>query len=219
LKSDLAQTSPLAPEPLNLIIADGRGAAEASLIRAAQLGFMSRLVTARLKGEAREVALVVSAMAKDAPALHCLILAGETTVTLRGSGQGGRNQEVALAAAIELDGWPGIAIGCFATDGEDGNSDAAGACINGTTAGAARLAAMDPRAYLDENDSYRFFENLENQALSDGEQLLDSMPGGLIKTGPTGTNVNDLLFVLTYPHENGNETAPKRIDGRPLRYS
>jgi hydroxypyruvate reductase len=139
-------------------------------------------VTTHLEGESREVGRIAAALAKDLPAGRCLVLGGETTVTLRGSGTGGRNLETALAAGIALDGWPNRAIATFATDGEDGPSGAAGAIVDGLTHRRAQELGMDSRGYLDDNNSLRYFEGV----------------GGLIRTGPTGTNVNDLIFVFHY---------------------
>jgi hydroxypyruvate reductase len=110
----------------------------------------------------------------------CLVWGGETTVTIRGEGKGGRNQELALAAALALDGWPDLLLMALATDGTDGPTDAAGAVVTGETMARARGLGLDARAALHVNDSYRFFDAL----------------GDLIRTGPTGTNVNDLLFIL-----------------------
>ena len=113
----------------------------------------------------------------------CLILGGETTVTVHGRGKGGRNQELALAAALALDGWPDVAIASLGTDGTDGPTDAAGAVATGETLKAGRALGLDAAAALADNDSYRYFSAL----------------GDLIITGPTGTNVNDLTFVLAWP--------------------
>ena len=115
-------------------------------------------------------------MAKPA----CLIAGGETTVTLRGDGNGGRNQELALAAALHLDGWPAITLLSGGTDGTDGPTDAAGALVDGATLARARAMDLQARAFLDRNDAYHFF-----QALDD-----------LVITGPTGTNVMDLQILL-----------------------
>ncbi|MGB4678437.1 MAG: MOFRL family protein, partial [Aggregatilineales bacterium] len=111
-----------------------------------------------------------------------LILGGETTVTVRGDGRGGRNQELALAAALALDGAAGIAVTSFATDGVDGPTDAAGAIVTGETVRRAREMGLDARNFLQRNDSYTFFERV----------------GGLIRLGPTGTNVNDVALALVY---------------------
>jgi hydroxypyruvate reductase len=94
---------------------------------------------------------------------------------------------LALSTALALDGWPGVLVMALATDGTDGPTDAAGAIVNGETATRARELGLDLRASLDANDSYAAFDAL----------------GDLIRTGPTGTNVNDLLFVLVEDIENG----------------
>lgn len=167
----------------HIIIGDVRQAAEAALNAAAELGFDARLLTTHLEGEAREVGRVVAALAKDAASNTCLVLGGETTVTVTKDGLGGRNQELALAAAIALDGWPGRVVATFATDGDDGPTDAAGGLVTGQTMIAARQLGLQAENYLDNNDSYHLLE----------------ATGSLIKTGQTGTNVNDLTFVLTYP--------------------
>jgi len=138
-------------------------------------------------GETREVARVHVAIAREIvasgrPAKRpaCLISGGETTVTLRGCGLGGRNQEFVLAAAIELAGCPGVLVLSGGTDGTDGPTDAAGAIADGGTVAGAAGKGLDARRYLDENDSYHFFE----------------ATGGLLITGPTRTNVMDVRLVL-----------------------
>jgi glycerate 2-kinase len=171
-------------EVVNLIIGDVRRVAEAAVQAAGDLGFSTTLLTVHLEGEAREIGKVAASLAKDAKDGSCLVLGGETTVTVRGPGKGGRNQELALAAAVSLDGWERTAIISFASDGEDGPTDAAGAIVTGETITRARNLSIDPLLYLDQNDSYRFFEEV----------------GGHIRTGPTGTNVNDLVFILKYAH-------------------
>jgi glycerate 2-kinase len=172
--------------PLNFIVGDVRKAAEAALAKAAEMGFATQLLTARLEGEAREVGLIAAAVAKDTPPNYCLILGGETTVTLRGDGKGGRNLETALSAAIALEGWPHLAIASFATDGEDGPTDAAGAVVTGDTV-SHLPGAID---YLNNNDSYHYFQKLDDK--------IETAVATLIKPGPTGTNVNDLIIILTY---------------------
>jgi hydroxypyruvate reductase len=180
-------TAALEPPPrtfpvTNVIIGDVRLAARAAVKAAGELGFSAHLLTANLEGEAREVGRVAAALAKDAPAGTCLVLGGETTVTLRGGGKGGRNQELALAAAIALDGYANTVVASFSTDGDDGPTDAAGAMVTGHTLPLARSQGIDARSYLDNNDSYNFFTQVD----------------GLIQTGQTGTNVNDLLYILKY---------------------
>jgi hydroxypyruvate reductase len=112
----------------------------------------------------------------------CLVWGGETTVTVRGKGRGGRNQELALAAAQALDSLPGVLLVALATDGTDGPTDAAGAVATGDTAARARAAGLDLATHLATNDAYPFFDALDD----------------LLRTGPTGTNVNDLLFLFAF---------------------
>ncbi|MDX1413536.1 MAG: DUF4147 domain-containing protein [Candidatus Promineifilaceae bacterium] len=192
----------------NIIVADVRQAATTALTKAMQLGFVTQLLTAHLEGEAREVGRVAAAIAKDLLPGRCLILGGETTVTLQGDGSGGRNQELALAAAHALDGTPAAVIASIATDGEDGPTPAAGAVVSGETAAIGRLLGLDTGAYLARNDSFHYFQALDELASEPGvfEQENLTGYGTLIKTGSTGTNVNDLLFILSYPHISHDNT-------------
>jgi glycerate 2-kinase len=192
-----AHTLPLG-RVYNYIVGDGQAAATAVLARAAQLGFVPQLLTTHLQGEAREVGRVAAAVAQDAAPNRCFILAGETTVTLRGDGRGGRNQELALASAIALAGVPGRVVASFATDGEDGPTPAAGAVITGETAELARRHDLEPRHFLARNDSHTFFSRLD-------ETLAGIRPASLITTGSTGTNVNDLLLILTYEEQTSDK--------------
>jgi hydroxypyruvate reductase len=171
----------------HLVVADNRAAASAAVARARALGYHALLLTTSLEGEAREVGRVFAALAKEVacydeplPRPAVLVLGGETTVTVRGQGQGGRNQEAALAAALALEGWAGVMVATLATDGTDGPTDAAGAIVTGETVARARALGLDPGAHLARNDAYPFFAVL----------------GDLVQTGPTGTNVNDLAFVV-----------------------
>jgi hydroxypyruvate reductase len=175
----------------HVIVGSNRLAALAAVEKARRSGFHALLLSTYLEGEAREVARVVAALAKGVrahgdplPPPACLVWGGETTVTVRGHGKGGRNQELALAAALALDGWPGVLVVALATDGTDGPTDAAGAAVTGETIARARALGLDPLAALEANDSTSFFDGLGGP------------PGGLIRTGPTGTNVNDLVLVL-----------------------
>ena len=173
----------------NVVIGDNRIAARAAQAEAELLGFRSQILTTYAEGEAREVAKVCAALAKEmadsgtvlAPPA-CLLLGGETTVTVRGQGKGGRNQELTLAAARALDGWERTMVVSLATDGTDGPTDAAGAVATGSTISRARALGLDPAAHLANNDAYPFFAAL----------------GDLIFTGPTNTNVNDLVFVFAF---------------------
>ena len=110
----------------------------------------------------------------------CLIAGGETTVTLQGDGKGGRNQELALAAVDELSGVENILLISLATDGDDGPTDAAGAVVNGATYQRAENLGLSAASHLARNDSYNFFHALDD----------------LIQCGYTGTNVNDLIFLV-----------------------
>jgi glycerate 2-kinase len=114
------------------------------------------------------------------PSPACILSGGETTVTLKGKGRGGRNQEFALAATLEIAGWEEIVVLSAGTDGTDGPTDAAGALADGETYKRAKAMGLDPWACLKENDSYPFFEKL----------------GDLLITGPTGTNVMDLHIMM-----------------------
>jgi hydroxypyruvate reductase len=167
----------------NIIIGDNKLAARAALQQAKLEGFQAEILTNRLQGEARERGvelahhLRVSILRKPRP--FCLIAGGETTVTIKDNGKGGRNQELALAAVNELRDLENVLLVSFATDGDDGPTDAAGAVVTGESARRAESLGLDASDYLSRNDSYPFF-----QALDD-----------LLKTGPTGTNVNDLVFL------------------------
>jgi glycerate 2-kinase len=167
----------------NIIIGDNKLAAQAALKQAELEGFHAEIMTNELQGEAREIGrqlahrLRVSTSSRPRP--FCLIAGGETTVTLKSDGKGGRNQELALAAVDELRDMENVALISLATDGDDGPTDAAGAVATGDSAQRAESLGLHAAAYLSRNDSYPFFREL----------------GDLLKTGPTGTNVNDLVFL------------------------
>jgi glycerate 2-kinase len=171
----------------NLIVGNNRNALLAAQDQAISLGYNTMILSSQIEGEAREVAQVFASIGKEisqsalpiAPPA-CVLAGGEPTVTIRGEGKGGRNQELALACAISIDGWERIALLSAGTDGTDGPTDAAGAIISGLTCKDARQAGLDPYAYLASNDSYSFFESL----------------GDLVKTGPTRTNVMDIICMV-----------------------
>jgi hydroxypyruvate reductase len=172
-----------------VVVASNELAAEAGVRQAESEGLSALLLSTYVEGEAREVAKVVAALAREEVARNrplarpaCLILGGETTVHVTGSGVGGRNQELALAAAQKIAGLENVTIAALATDGNDGPNDATGALADGSTVARARAAGLDPDAHLTNNDAYHFFEGL----------------GDLLITGPTNTNVNDLLFVFVW---------------------
>ena len=191
---DLQFPIPNSPPPVvtNLIISDVRHAAQAALTRAARLGFLTQIVTTHLEGEAREAGKFVAAIAKDLPTGHCAILGGETTVTLRGNGRGGRNQELALATAVALEDWPNVVVATLATDGEDGPTDAAGAVVTGSTVATGKTKHLNANEYLHNNDSYHYFKQLDEEKTANAT---------LIQPGSTGTNVNDLVIILTYKNK------------------
>lgn len=175
-----------------LIIADNAVAAAAAQTAAVEQGFNATILTTFVEGEAREVAKVVVGLGREiaahdrplaAPA--CLILGGETTVTVRGSGKGGRNQELALAAALLLDRIPEgqrILVASLATDGSDGPTDSAGGLVDSTTVARGRSLRLDANAHLADNNAYPYLEAV----------------GDLLVTGPTQTNVNDLIAVFVF---------------------
>jgi len=171
----------------NLIVGNNRNALLAAQEQAISLGYNTMILSSQIEGEAREVAQVFASIGKEisqsglpiAPPA-CVLAGGEPTVTIRGEGKGGRNQELALACAISIDGWDRIALLSAGTDGTDGPTDAAGAIVDGTTCRRALEADLDPNAFLMANDSYPLFESL----------------GDLVMTGPTRTNVMDIICML-----------------------
>ena len=169
------------------IIASARIALEAAAAAARAAGIPAHILSDDIEGEARTIALMHAALARSV-ALHgqpfaapCVILSGgETTVTVRGQGRGGRNTEFLLALALALNGQPGIhALACD-TDGIDGSEDNAGALLDPGSLQRAGLPGLRARAMLDNNDGYSFFEAL----------------GDLLVCGPTLTNVNDFRALL-----------------------
>jgi hydroxypyruvate reductase len=170
------------PAPINIIIGSNRLLVEAAQEKASELGFDPYHVVHDLVGEAREAGETIARELLECPPECCLILGGETTVRVLGEGIGGRNQELALAAAIKLDGNPRAALLSAASDGIDGPTDAAGGWVDGGAIQDAKALGIDTKQALDENDSHTLLNHL----------------GRLIKTGPTGTNVNDLVVGLKY---------------------
>jgi len=171
----------------NIIIGNNRSASLAAResLKTAKLDTI--LLTAMLEGEARQVGTILATIAREvsasenpAPKPAGIIAGGETTVTVTGKGLGGRNQEIPLAASSRLNGLDGAVIASLSTDGVDGPTDAAGAVTDGKTFARAAEAGLIPEHFLAENDSYHFFERLED----------------LIVTGPTGTNVNDVTVII-----------------------
>ena len=168
----------------NIIVGDNALAIKAALKQAEQEGFHAESLGSDWQGEASEVGVELAQKLRVATKLQfrpfCLIAGGETTVTIQGDGKGGRNQELALAAVPELAGLENALLITLATDGEDGPTDAAGAVVTGETLQQAESLGLDVAGHLSRNDAYHFFERL----------------GDLLKIGPTGTNVNDLMFLI-----------------------
>ncbi len=170
------------------IIASAALSLEAAAEAARELGLTPHILSDAVEGEAREVAKVHAALAREIRARNrpfakpaLLLSGGETTVTIRDqTGIGGRNGEFLLAFAIAIEGTEGIAALAADTDGIDGGGDNAGAYADGQTAGRMRAAGIDPRTALARNDAYNAFKAI----------------GGLFTTGPTGTNVNDFRAII-----------------------
>ncbi len=196
LQAGLAGDIPDTPKPGDpvfadsntLIVADNRTAANAALGKATELGYNTMLLSTYVEGEAAEVAKVLVGLGREvqdsglpAPAPACLILGGETTVSLGDNpGQGGRNQELALAAALALQNLPGLTIVSLATDGTDGPTDSAGGIADSGTLARGKDAGLSAADHLRRHDAYPYLRSAAD----------------LLLTGPTQTNVNDLLFVF-----------------------
>ena len=181
----LKKDNPVFKKVTNIIVGNNKKALQAIKHQAVKLGFNAQIISAELSGEAREVAKSLANLAlktqKTSPNLPLfLISGGETTVTVKGPGIGGRNTELALAFALEIAGKKGITLLSAGSDGTDGPTDAAGAIVNGDTVHKAKDLGLDPERFLENNDSYNFFKKT----------------GGLFITGPTGTNVMDIQIIV-----------------------
>lgn len=174
---------PLLQRVQHVIVGSLDQSARAAQAEAIDLGFQTQILTTAMTGEARErgkeLGQLLARKKTEEKTPFCMIAGGETTVTIRGKGIGGRNLELALAAVEALAGVADAALISLATDGDDGVSRAAGALVTGETMARAEELGIDPGDYLDNNDSFSFFQKV----------------GGLLITGPTGTNVNDLVFL------------------------
>jgi len=168
----------------NMIIGDNKLAAQAAVEQAQREGIHAGILTNELQGEARDIGVMLAerlrVSAEQMTRPFCLIAGGETTVTIKGNGKGGRNQELALSAVNELRGLENVLLITLATDGEDGPTDAAGAVVTGESAQRAESLGVDVADHLSRNDAYVCFDQLND----------------LLKPGPSGTNVNDLIFLL-----------------------
>lgn len=171
----------------NLVIGNNRIATLASCNKLGEAGVSPLFLTASLEGEARHIGTMLASIAKEVEvsgnplSRPCGIVAGgEATVKVVGCGRGGRNQEIALSAALGISGMDGVVIASFTTDGIDGPTDAAGALVDGKTIVHSQERKLDAKKFLEENDSYHFFSELND----------------LIFTGHTGTNVNDISMIV-----------------------
>jgi glycerate 2-kinase len=179
---------PLFSRVRNTVVGGNRLALDAAARAARQLGYRTLILSSTIEGETREIARMHAAIAREIAAAGrpvrppaCIITGGETTVTIKGDGLGGRNQEFTLAAALEIAGLDRVVVFSAGTDGSDGPTDAAGAIADGKTLS----RKPEARLYLDRNDSYRYFEPL----------------GDLVITGPTNTNVMDVRLLLVGSEE------------------
>ncbi len=165
----------------NLIVSGVIDACQAARRHLRRLGYRSEILTRYMEGEASEVGRLVAGILKEVEGKgRAIIMGGETTVTVRGRGKGGRNQELALSAAISLRGVKGCLVS-VGTDGVDGPTDAAGAIVDGETYDEAVSRGLNPVEFLRDNDSYGFFTRI----------------GDAVMTGQTGTNVGDMLILLS----------------------
>ncbi|MCJ7581227.1 MAG: glycerate kinase, partial [Candidatus Aminicenantes bacterium] len=179
--------NPVFKQIQNVIIGSSIQALKEAKRVAETLGYNSLILSSSIEGEAKEVAKMFASIAKEIISTKnplsppaCVISGGETTVTIKGHGMGGRNQEFALAAAVEIDGLDNTLILSCGTDGTDGPTDASGAIVDGQTLNRAKQKQMDADKYLSDNNSYTFFKALDD----------------LIFTGPTFTNVMDLRLIM-----------------------
>lgn len=184
-------SSPLFSSVHNILVGSNVEPCQAAVKRLRSMGYRTRLLSTRVEGEARrvgeEMARTAASMARSgklpSATAAAAVAGGETTVKVKGRGMGGRNQELVLAASLGIRGLKGVTILSVVTDGVDGPTDAAGAIADWTTTKRARAKRMDASRYLANNDSYRFFKRL----------------GDTIVTGPTGTNVNDIMMIIFDP--------------------
>ncbi len=194
MRETLKPNDPIFDNVQNHIIASNDMALQAAKQQAEAEGFYTEIIYSGLQGEAREVGKNLAAKLREAdkkyPRPFCLLAGGEMTVTLRhgsgqaikGNGKGGRNQELVLSTVNELRDMKNVMLISIATDGEDGPTDAAGAVATDDSARRAEILELDAADYLSRNDAYPFFDSL----------------GDLIKSGASGTNVNDIILMFAF---------------------
>ena len=178
---------PIFSKTYTVLVGTNLQALKAAAVEAKNLGYKTFVLSSMIEGDTTEAAHFHTALLKETvKSGHpvgrpcCLISGGETTVVVRGKGKGGRNLEFALTAALDLEGLAGVCLLSGGTDGTDGPTDAAGAVVDGDTVARALAKGLNPREFLKENDSYHFFQHLDD----------------LLITGPTNTNVMDLRVML-----------------------
>ncbi len=169
----------------NIVLGNNRIACLAAKNKLTELGFNTLFLTSYMEGEAKDFGISLGAIINEIsnsgnplPRPAAIIVGGETTVTVRGEGLGGRNQETVLSAASKISGMKGVGIASIGTDGIDGPTDAAGAIADGNTVFRAKKSGLNNKKMLNDNDSYNFFSKI----------------GDIIITGPTGSNVNDIAI-------------------------
>jgi glycerate-2-kinase len=176
--------NPIFKNANNLIISNNELALSTIKTAAEDKGYNAKIMSSTLEGEATVAGKFIAQIAKENSLSEekpvCFIFGGETTVKVTGNGKGGRNQELCLSTAIEIDGIKNITFFSGGTDGIDGQTEAAGAICNGKTIERAKELGLDARKFLDNNNSYNFFSKLDD----------------LIITGPTNTNVMDIQILL-----------------------
>jgi len=186
LTETLKPTDPIFGKVQNKIIASNSIALMAAKTQAESLGFQARIMNSNLQGEAniigKGVALQLMEALQTTQRQFCLMAGGEVTVTINGNGKGGRNQQLALSTVDVLSGLQNVLLVSIATDGEDGPTDAAGAFVTGETTQRAESLGMYVAGYLLNNDAYVYFEKVDQ----------------LVKTGYSGTNVNDLVICFAF---------------------
>ncbi len=187
LRETAKNTDPIFERVRNILVGSNAIALNAARSQLELEGFHAKIINSNLQGEARAIGRDLATQLKtraedDLSRPFCLLAGGETTVTVTGNGKGGRNQELALGAVDVLAGFPDVMLISIATDGEDGPTDAAGAVIIGETAQRAESLGLSAAVHLSKNDAYPYFAKLND----------------LIKTGPSGTNVNDLVLCFAF---------------------
>jgi len=199
LPDTLKPFDPAFEKAITCIVASNKMAVDACVAEAASMGFNTMALSSFIEGEATEVAKIYSGIAKELVAYEspvalpaCVVGGGETTVTLPPNpGTGGRNQAMALSAAIEISGMQNVAILAGGTDGGDGpGNDSAGAVVTGSDVASGTAVQLDAQAHLQACDAYTYFNKLETEALLGNGNTLH------LRDGPTGTNVADLTILL-----------------------